>query len=279
MEMAEFLNYPAVETASPLPGILVSDHYSEADDYRVHRPRGTKDWLITYTLSGTGTYWIGEQQWRCHSGDIVVLKPGTIHHYATDKGSVWNFYWAHFVPQPSWINWLTWPEPHPGLLAVRMDDSAILERLQTAFRRLMRDSLDNRPYSRQLALNAMEEIILWIAQKNRGAAGHVLDPRVEEVLGVIAQDLKQPLSVAELAHQVQLSPSRMAHLFKEQVGDSIVATRMKIRLRQAARLLEFTSRTVTEIADDVGFQSPYYFTKQFTSHYGQSPTAYRKQFR
>lgn len=278
LEMAEFLNDPAVETASPAPGILVADHYSEPDGYRVYRSRGTRDWLITYTLSGSGSYWIGERNWTCHRGDIVVLKPGTVHHYAAGEGTMWEFYWAHFIPQPSWLEWLAWPEPHPGLLIVRLNDASAEARLQAVFERMIGDCRLEQPYSGLLALNAMEEMILLLAQRVNDTAKR-LDSRIEEVLGIITRDLKQSFSIAGLARQVQLSPSRLAHLFKEQVGDSIAATRAKIRLRQAARLLEFTSRTVAEIAEDVGFQSPYYFTKQFTSHYGKSPTAYRKQIR
>jgi len=42
-------------------------------------------------------------------------------------------------------------------------------------------------------------------------------------------------------------------------------------------MLELTSRPINEIADDVGFDSAYYFTRRFTERFGVSPTAYRKQ--
>ncbi|MBS4216757.1 helix-turn-helix transcriptional regulator [Bacillus sp. FJAT-49711] len=69
----------------------------------------------------------------------------------------------------------------------------------------------------------------------------------------------------------------MSHLFREQVGHSIMATLLSMRLRHAARLLEYTNLPISEIAREVGFSSPFYFTKQFTSFFGLNPSMFRKQ--
>lgn len=50
-----------------------------------------------------------------------------------------------------------------------------------------------------------------------------------------------------------------------------------MRLRQAANLLEYTSDPILEIAEEVGFKNPYYFTRQFTAYYGVSPRYYRNR--
>lgn len=49
--------------------------------------------------------------------------------------------------------------------------------------------------------------------------------------------------------------------------DLVTSTLIKLRLRQAAKLLQFTSRKVTDIAHEVGFESSFYFTKKFTSQF------------
>lgn len=56
-------------------------------------------------------------------------------------------------------------------------------------------------------------------------------------------------------------------------------TLLKFRLKQAEKKLTFTDRTVTEIALEVGFNSPDYFTRQFVKYYGVSPTQYRKSLK
>ncbi len=47
-------------------------------------------------------------------------------------------------------------------------------------------------------------------------------------------------------------------------------------LQQAARLLEQTSRTIQDIAEDCGFSSPFYSTSVFGKRFGKTPSAYRK---
>jgi AraC family transcriptional regulator of arabinose operon len=97
------------------------------------------------------------------------------------------------------------------------------------------------------------------------------------VLKYLNTHYREAVTIQELAHQVSLSPSRLAHLFKQEVGRSIIETLIAIRLQQAARLLEYTSLHINEIAREVGFQSASYLSRQFAAYYGHSPQAYRQQ--
>ena len=153
--------------------------------------------------------------------------------------------------------------------------SAGFGRIEQAFVRLLQDSQGIGALQEELTANALEEILILVAQQHEKAGHHPLDPRVESVLFVLNQGYRERVMVDALAQMVALSPSRLAHLFKAQVGVSIIEMVSNLRLRQAARLLEYTSLNVGEIARDVGFQSPFYFSRQFRLYFGCSPTAYR----
>lgn len=275
--MAESTNDPAAQTRAPFPGILVSDRFREAYGYSVSRPRGTRDWLITFTLSGEGVYRIGDEATSCRPGDVAILTPGTPHDYATAPGSVWEFVWTHFLPYPHWSRWLQLPKTPGGLIYLHIADAKVRSRIEGAFQRIFQDSVTPGAYFDDLALNALEEVLILVAQANVKSAKAGSDPRIQSVLHLLSQHMAEPHRIDELAAKVNLSPSRLAHLFKEQTGDSIIETLNKLRLRQAARLLAFTSRQIAEIAEDVGYRSAFYFTKQFTAFYGMSPSAYRKK--
>ena len=118
-------------------------------------------------------------------------------------------------------------------------------------------------------------LVAVIKHLNSGSFG--LDPRVQTVLQNLSQNLGVPLSVGKLADEVSLSASRLATLFKEQIGDSRWSTLLKMRLQQSSRLMEFTDRSIGEIALSVGFQSPFKFSRQFKEYYSISPSDYRKQ--
>ena len=61
-----------------------------------------------------------------------------------------------------------------------------------------------------------------------------------------------------------------------QTGQTLTGALAQLRLRQAARLLAYTSRNVSEIAADVGFESAFYFSRVFKRNFGASPLEYRK---
>ncbi|MBS4176135.1 helix-turn-helix domain-containing protein [Lederbergia citrea] len=274
--MTENLNNPAIFSTIPSPGVLICDHFNQLKGYKVHRSEGTKDWLITYTISGKGQFKIGDHVQLVKKGDIAILKPKTVHQYAT-YSSHWEFIWAHFLPRETWFDLLKLPEMKKGLLYLGVDQPHLQERVLGSFQRLIRDNRGFQSFAKELSLNALEEILLAVNQWLQTNDKNKIDLRVQQVLGILSENLKESHSIESLSKQVALSPSRLSHLFREQVGDSIMATLLSMRLRHAARLLEFTNRAISEIADDVGFSSPFYFTKQFTAFFGMNPRDFRKK--
>lgn len=273
--MAEKLYYPAMrasEVPSPPPGVLVTGHFQERYGYRVRRPNGSGNWLLTYTLDGVGLYREPGPDLFVEPGDIVLLGPDTPHDYAVPEGGFWEFLWAHFQPRLEWLGWWS-PLVDEGLGLASLESLQSRERVRRSFLRLHADALAAGELARELALNGLEEVLLLAVRE--GAGGRPVDPRVRKILDLISSDLAARYDVAGLAREVALSPSRLSHLFKEEVGDSVMGTVIRLRLSQAARLLEHTVDDVGAIAREVGFDSPYYFSRQFRRHFGMSPRQYR----
>ena len=301
---AKNLYDPAVhaqETEAPPPALLVAGHYREQSSYAVYRPRGSGNWLITYTLEGHGLYRQPGLTVETSAGDLVLLQPGAVHDYSVPPGGGWEFLWAHFHPRPAWLAWWRLPEIGRGLFVAHLQAPRVRERARQAFLRLHADAraadalhgeaaaglvvpgsapdgVSAEPpgaLRRELALNGLEEVLLLAVRENAPTGRRPLDPRVERVLELISHDLAAPHTLGTLAGEVGLSPSRLAHLFKHELGDSVTNMVLTLRLRQAARLLEYTSRRVGTIAEEVGFSSAFYFSRQFHRHFGLSPRAYR----
>ncbi len=298
---AENLYEPAVIPPADQPAVRVAGHFRQDAAYRILRPRGTDDWLLTYTVAGLGRYGLrGGGTRRAEPGDLCLLPPGAQHDYGTDPDAgVWEFWWAHFLPRPPWRAWLGWPEDGSGLRVRRLGDPRARPRMRRAWERAVADRRGMGALAGDLALNALEEVLLlaWAGTGSgaaRGAAGTrapgagiraagpaartPAEPRVLEVLDHLAAHLAEPHSLAALAARVALSPSRLGHLVREQTGASLGQTLTALRLREAARLLRFTERTVGEVAADVGFASPFYFSRRFAARYGMPPRAYRARY-
>ena len=267
-------------TPAPPPGMLVTGRFDKGPRYHTFRAHGTRDWLLIFTRNGCGRFRHGAGERVVQRDDRVLLRPGVRHDYRTAPGHRrWDLQWAHFLPRPGWLPWLDWPEVAPGVLhlSLRGHESADL-----IGRRLADVIRLNAGPSRQreaLALNALEEILLWcdLANPRRETAG--LDSRIRHSLEFICERFAEPLPVARIAAHCGLSPSRFAHLFRAQTGETPQRYLELQRLNRARELLEFTQEPVAAIARSVGFDNPFYFTLRFKRHGGLSPRAWRRRRR
>ena len=278
MDMASFLHDTANENLTTVPGILISDRYQRAYGYKVRRSKGTEDFYLTYTFSGKGVFHNGSESQECAEGEITIITPGTPHYYATLENEIWQFYWCHFIPREEWMPLLQLPEPIKGIKWARIDTEVMNLKLSSAFSNLVQYSLETGPFAERLATNALEEVLLLIVS-SRAVKLQNIDPRVQETLVLLSTQYYKPFTIAYLASQVNLSPSRFAHLFKQQTGESVMETLIRIRLQHAKKRLELTPLSIAEIAAEVGFNNPFYFTRQFTSFYGCPPAAFRRKIK
>ena len=78
-------------------------------------------------------------------------------------------------------------------------------------------------------------------------------------------------SVEEIGKQIGLSRVQLYRKVKAMTGSSVVDLIRKARLAKARRLLESRSMSISEVAYEVGFSAPSYFTKCFKVEYGILP--------
>ena len=267
-------------TPAPPPGTLVTGHFHKGPRYATYREQGTRDWLLVYTVSGQGRYGHAGGEFVTQPGDLVLVRPGVKHDYGTARGARhWEPLWAHFIPRPGWLPWLDWPEVAPGILHLALRGHEAAPRLVSRFRDVIRLNAGPSRQREALALNALEEILLWcdLANPRRETAG--LDSRIRRSLEFICEHFTEPLNVARIAAHCGLSPSRFAHLFRAQTGETPQRFLELQRLNRARQLLEFTQEPIAAIARSVGFENPFYFTLRFKRHGGASPRAWRQRRR
>ena len=104
-----------------------------------------------------------------------------------------------------------------------------------------------------------------------------VDFRIAAVLRAIESDLPQNLS--GLARLVNLSNSRLSHLFKHQTGLVLNLYLAERRLKKAADLLRSTNMRVKEITYSAGYCQQPSFVRAFKNKFDCSPTVYRQQQR
>lgn len=103
-----------------------------------------------------------------------------------------------------------------------------------------------------------------------------MDRRIELVISSLEARPSKAWETAELAELVNLSSSRLRHLFKQETGTTPAQYLKTIRLHIAAKLLRTTFMSIKEIAMSVGLNTASYFVREFRKCYGMTPTEFRR---
>ena len=96
---------------------------------------------------------------------------------------------------------------------------------------------------------------------------------------LLREQREPPLSIAELAGEVQISPFHFIRQFEAVFGVTPHQFRIQARLDAAKHLLATGHYSVTDVCMELGFSSLGSFSALFARKVGESPTAYRRRVR
>jgi AraC-like DNA-binding protein len=148
-----------------------------------------------------------------------------------------------------------------------------------AFARLLL-AADDPVDRRTLAPLAVEEIVLRLLRSEAAAAirsaGAVTKAgaRIQTAIAFMRRHLGRPLSVAEIASHVHMSPSHFAHSFREVAGVTPMRCIRDLRLEEARTLMLGAGLRPGDAAAKVGFESAAHFNRAFRRRFETTPAEY-----
>jgi len=99
---------------------------------------------------------------------------------------------------------------------------------------------------------------------------------LRKVVDVIFEHLAESeFNVDDLCTEVGMSKATLYRKLKAFTGQSTNEFMQNTRLKYAARILTETDMAIADIAYDVGFSDPYYFSRAFKNLFGKSPKQWR----
>ena len=103
-----------------------------------------------------------------------------------------------------------------------------------------------------------------------------LTETIRKIHDQILRHMEQRITIEELSRQYLINPTTLKNAFKSVYGTSIAAHIKEHRMRQAAKLLKETNKSIAEIAQAVGYDSQSKFTAAFKTYFEVLPKEYRK---
>ena len=139
--------------------------------------------------------------------------------------------------------------------------------------RMLQDIIDGR----QVVSASVEP--LRIVERESTEFIPVETPWLSDALMFIEKNYVRGISAADVIRRAERSSTFVERVFRQKTGVSILAYLTRLRMAEAARLLETTDLMVKEIGLRCGYRSAQYFCRAFTSYHGRSPLAVRESAR
>lgn len=231
-----------------------------------------------YITEGAGEY---ESQptgaRRLAAGDLVILQPGMWHRYRPVFDVGWHEYWLEFDGD------------HARRLMKREEflEAGPVIRLgpcqpfHEVIARVIGLLHKERPGTDlilgALAVEAIAEALSALKRREQG--GRPVSAIIREAKTLLAQRHASPRHMQEFAERLSMSYSAFRRLFRAETGYSPRQFVLEVQMRRAEELLATSDATISRVAEELGFESVYYFSRLFKKKHGNTPSAFRNSAR
>lgn len=110
-----------------------------------------------------------------------------------------------------------------------------------------------------------------------GWSAAVADPQVRRVIALMHDHTAHAWTLESLAQRAGLSRTALAERFRAALGDTPLNHLRMLRMQKAMRLLSETTQSLEQVAQAVGYQDAFGFSKVFKRTTGLAPRAFRQQ--
>jgi len=267
------------ETLPPPPSMLTTGHFRKGLSYQGYRSSGTRDWLLIHTVQGSGVFAAGAGSFNAKKGDMILLKPGVVHDYSTaPESGLWELLWVHFSPRKEALAWLDWPEVIPGIRRLFFPQGKNRQSVERGLLEMHRLNRGADEFREALGMNHLERVLLEAQRVNPKRQAFRMDERVKMAMEYLCDRSAEPFQAELLARHCGISSSRLSHLFAKQVSQSPRNYHENQRILRAREMLCRSRQPISEVAHELGFENPFYFTLRFKKWVGVGPREYRKRF-
>jgi len=240
---------------------------------------------IFYLKTGSCIYSINDSIYHLTSGDIIIVTPGDTHSTRYEGlipcERIVIYCMIDIIPEYFW-------QQHPSFHEKLSRSGKVIMQKKGQFQidglltRMLEESNFPDEYSPEfLTLHTMSLFLmlmrdgLFVYEQMKHSKGISSD--IDDAIRYISLNYALPLTLDEVAENINLSPTYLSKKFKKVTGVTFKEYVNYIRIRQACQMLLTTDDSITKIAINCGFNSSNYFKDNFRKIYAISPRNFRKQ--
>jgi AraC-like DNA-binding protein len=243
---------------------------------------------LAYILSGKGKYLVEGKEFDVEAGDLIICNPGVKHtHIVINQkeptiefiSGFTNFHFKNMTPNSIEL---------PDKCCILHTTAELKQEISKHCYAMIAERESNqvgkyfmfKTHLMQMLLLVMRDIadVEKSEQKGCNIETYNKNYAVNQIISYLNENYEHKISLEQIAHNMYLSPVYISKIFKEETGESPINYLIKIRLEKAKDILLNTeSDSIKNIANQVGYDDVYHFSKLFKKYYGISPLYYRKK--
>ncbi|HSV11670.1 MAG TPA: AraC family transcriptional regulator [Hanamia sp.] len=259
-----------------IAGAYITDigYYPKAKHHYRERMHGVDQHILIYCLEGKGIAQIKEEEYDLDPGDFILIPANTVHQYSADDTNPWTIYWVHFKGDVANNIIEMFVQKNISFKGTINYQDSRIHLFEDIYSNLeMGYSSDNLCYVNMCLQYFLTSFIFNehynIADKKQS------NDTINCSITFMQENIDKMLTLKSLSDCVHLSASHFSFLFRKKTGFSPIEHFNHLKVQKACQYLLFTDLRIKEIADKLGIEDPYYFSRMFTKIMGMSPAAYR----
>jgi AraC-like DNA-binding protein len=251
-------------------------YYPKAKFHYRERPQGADQHILIYCFEGAGSVRVKSTEYHLESGDFIIIPSKAKHAYQASEKNPWTIYWMHFKGNSAGALITQLKKEAGGYKGFIRSNETILALFNEIYDLLSKGyGTDNLMYINMCLWHLLGKFIYNNKQHYAGRVNSA-NP-VDRAIDFLSRKVETVLTLEEIASEVNLSPSHFSVTFKKKTGFSPIEYFNHLKVQKACQFLLFTDLRIKEIAQEVGIEDPYYFSRLFTKVMGMSPNEYREK--
>lgn len=246
-------------------------YYPMAAGHHMYR-RAPKDHLAIYCVAGSGTAEQNGRQVSVGAGDILLFRRAVAHRYCANPHDPWSIYWVHLGGHQADAYFdAVLGDANTFLIGVGRH-SRILEEWELLLTTATRFRAPHLIH----AANRLKSLLSLLALLRHQYRERHAPLDVAQVDAWLQARIHQRIELAQLVEATSaLSQFQFIREYKRLTGQAPMQAFQHLKISRACYLLDVTDLNIAQVANRLGYEDPYYFSRQFKKVMGVAPRDYR----
>jgi AraC family transcriptional regulator of arabinose operon len=248
-------------------------YYPKAIYHERERKTGSNQYILLYCVDGEGQVYVNEQAHTLKPNTYIIIPKNTAHRYTSSNTNPWSIYWVHFSGLTAEAIYKRFAAQDELPVRTIPYDEGRINLFEQVYAMLEHSFHEKEMEVTNLYLQHFVTSLVYYKELNPVA--YETDS-VSLSIAYMKKNIREKLSITDLAAQRGLSVSHYSRLFHQKTGSSPINYFNLLKIQVSCQHLYFTDRSIKEIAAAIGFDDQYYFSRLFSKLIGMSPLKYRR---